>query len=293
MAGLRSVEAASIILLMKLTLLIVAALSMGPFGPREDARVLLERVVENQERNQTLQRQFAYVETVATEHLRKDKSTSKRKEETFEVTPAPGGEYRRLIAKNGRSLTLKEEEKEEEKFQKYLKKQLELSPGELKEKEDNIKKRVGRFESRIREALEVFEFSALPDETLSGRPVRVFQFSPLAGYKPHSRATQLLSRTEGTIWIDSEKNQIAKLQMHFREDMKFLAGIFGRISKGTQAIAVMKHIGDEVWLFDTMEVYLKGRFYFLKKYNRRLSFSYSNYKKYTVNTEETVKNSNQ
>jgi hypothetical protein len=113
-------------------------------------------------------------------------------------------------------------------------------------------------------------------------------FSPRAGYKPHSRATQLLSRTEGTIWIDSEKNQIAKLEMHFREDMKFLAGVFGRISKGTHAVALMKHIGDVVWLFENIDVYLKGRFYFLKKYNRRLSYSYSDYKRYTVNTEETV-----
>jgi hypothetical protein len=273
---------------MKFALLILAAVAYGPPATREDARSLLERVVENQERNQALQRQFAYVERMTTEHLRTDAPVSKRKAETFEVTPAPGGEYRRLIAKNGRALTPKEEAEEEKKFQRYLAKQLELSPDKLKSKENNLKTRLGRFESRIREALEVFEFTASPDETLSGRPVRVFQFSPKAGYGPHSRATNLLSRTEGTIWIDSQRNQIAKLQMRFRRDMKFLAGIFGRISKGTHAVAVMKPIGDEVWLLDTIELVLKGRFYFLKRYNRRLTFTYTDYRKYTVSTEETV-----
>jgi hypothetical protein len=273
---------------MRFILAVLAAISTGASEPREDARELLERVVLNQERNQDLQRRYAYVETVRTEHLRKNASISKSKEETFEVTPAPGGEYRRLIGKNGRPLTSKEEQKEEEKFQKYLGKQLELSPDELKTKEDNLKKRVGRFESRIRDALEVFEFTPLPDERLSNRPVKVFQFFPRPDYKPHSRATNILYRTEGTIWIDPEKNQIAKLYMRFREDMKFLAGLFGRISKGTEAVAVQKHVGDEIWLFDHIEVYLKGRFYFLKKYNRRLSFTYTDYKKYTVSTEEQV-----
>ena len=162
--SLRSVDATTIISPMTLILAVLAAISTGAPEPREDARRLLEKVVETQERNQALQRQYAYVETVRTEHLRKNASISKSKEETFGVTPAPGGEYRRLIGKNGRPLTSKEQQKEEEKFQKYLEKQLKLSPDELKTKEDNLKKRVGRFESRIQEALEVFEFTPLPDE---------------------------------------------------------------------------------------------------------------------------------
>ena len=274
---------------MKLILAVLATINMGAPEPRDDdARRLLEEVVESQERNQALQRRYAYVETVRTVNLRKNGTISRSKEETFAVTPAPGGEYRRLIGRNGRPLTSKEERKEEDKFQKYLEKQLELSPHELKQKENNLKKRVGRFESRIREALEVFEFTPLPDEELSGRTVKVFQFVPRRDYEPHSRATKILYRTEGTIWIDPVKNQIAKLHMRFREDMKFLIGLFGRISKGTEAVAVQKHIGDEVWLFDHIEVFLKGRFYFLKKYNQRLRFTYTDYRKYTVSTEEQV-----
>ena len=88
--------------------------------------------------------------------------------------------------------------------------------------------------------------------------------------------------------FDPKKDQIAKVYIRFRKDMKFLAGLFGRISKGTEAVAVQKHIGDEVWLLDHIDVYLKGRLYFLKKYNRRLSFTYADYKKYTVSTQEKV-----
>jgi hypothetical protein len=269
-------------------LVILAALAIGQSDLPEDAKTLLQRVVENQEHNQELQRQYAYLETLTTEHLRKDGTVSRRKVETFEVTPAPGGEYRRLVGRGDRPLSPKEAEKEEKKFQKYLKKQLELSPAELKKKEDNLKKRVGRFETRIREGLEVFEFTSLPDEELSGRRVRVFRLAPRPNYKPHSRATKILNRVEGTIWIDPEYNQIAKLYLRFREDMKFLGGLFGRISKGTEAVAEQRHVGQEIWLLNHIDVRLLGRFYFLKRYNRRLTFSYSDYKKFTVSTEEKV-----
>ena len=274
------------LLRMMIHLTLLAALLSSP--AREDARTLLLRVVENQERNQELQRQYTYIETVRTEDSRKDGTAARRVEETFEVTPAPGGEYRRLIAKYGQPLTQNEERKEEEKFQKYVEERLRLSPKELRDKNENLKRRVGRFESRVREALEVFEFSALPDEDLSGRRVRVFRFSPLPGYKPHSRATKLLHRTEGTVWIDPDRNQIAKLHIRFRNDMKFALGLFGRISTGTEAVAQQVHVGDEIWLLDRVDVFLKGRFYFIKKYNRHMTFSYSDYKKYTVSTEETV-----
>lgn len=130
---------------MILPLTLLATLIPAP--AQEDARALLLRVVENQERNQELQRQYTYVETVRTEDSRKDGTARRREEETFEVTPAPGGEYRRLIARYGQPLTQNEVKKEEEKFQKYIEESLKLSPTELEDKNQNLKRRVGRFES--------------------------------------------------------------------------------------------------------------------------------------------------
>ncbi len=273
---------------MLLQLAVLAALVVAGPSRQEDAEELLRRVVENQAVNQQIQRQYTYTETVATQFLRKDGSVRNAESETFQVMPAPGGEYRKLIGKNGRSLSAKDQEKEEKKFKKYIEKQLELSPDEVAQKNENLSRRVGRFETRIREALEVFDFESLPDETFRGSRVRTFQFTPKQGYEPKSRATKILHRTEGTLWVDPEKNQIVKLHIRFREDMKILAGLFGRISKGTEAVAEQRSVGDEIWVLDNLDVTLRGRFYFLKRYNRRLKFDYTDYRKYTVTTEETI-----
>ncbi len=188
-------------LFMSLQLAVLAALVVAGPARQEDAEELLRRVVENQAVNQELQRQYTYTETVATQFLRKDGTISNAKSETFQVMPAPGGEYRKLIGKNGRSLSDKDRKKEEEKFEKYIEKQLELSAEEVSQKNENLSRRVGRFETRIREALEVFDFESLPDEDFRGSRVRAFQFTPKQGYKPKSRATKILHRTEGTLWV--------------------------------------------------------------------------------------------
>jgi hypothetical protein len=266
-----------------------AVLAASVIAPRQnDAEEILRRVVENQAANQEIQRQYTYTEMVATQFLRKDGSIRNAKSETFQVMPAPGGEYRKLVGKNGRSLSEKDQAKEEKKFKEYIEKQLELPPEEIAQRNENLSRRVGRFETRIREALEVFAFEALPDESFGGTRVRTFRFTPKPGYEPKSRATKLLHRTEGTLWVDPEKNQIVKLHIRFREDMKFLGGLFGRISKGTEAVAEQRSVGDEIWVLDKIDVLLRGRFYFVKRYNRRLKFDYSDYRKYTVSTKEVI-----
>ena len=83
-----------------------------------------------------------------------------------------------------------------------------------------------RFQERLREAIEVYDFAPLEDDVIQDVPLRVFRFSPKPGYQGHSRSTNILARMEGTVWID-RRDQLAKLQVRFVKNLKFLGGIFG------------------------------------------------------------------
>jgi hypothetical protein len=254
---------------------------------RPDARRLLERVIEMQELRQEQQREYSYTETLTTEYLRKDGTIDHTESKTFQVTPSPEGEYRRLVAEDGRPLSPKKEKEEEEKFRKYIEKQMKLSDAERERAtSEKLASRVDRFQDRLREALEVYEFTPLPDEKLEGRRLRLFQFAPREGYRPHSRGTDILNRIEGTVWIDPRQAQITKLHMIFREDLKFFFGLFGRVSKGSEATAEQWQDESGLWLMDNITATLDARLYFLKKYRRRMVYSYSDYEKYSVETEE-------
>jgi hypothetical protein len=266
--------------------LIVVALAGSAASPPDDARTLLLKVIENQERNEDLQRQYLYVETLTTDYLDGDGEVKRTESQTNEVTPTLGGEYKRLLAKDGRPLSAEETREEEKKLRQHLQKQMRLSPKEQEEAAARLKRRTDRFKTRLRESLEVYEFTPLPDAELDGRTVRVFGFAPRPGYKPRSRATSVLSKLEGTIWIDPAAAQIAKLHVTFREDFRMAGGIFGRISQGSEAIASQQRQNDEIWLLEGITVRLRARLYFLKRYNQVLTASYSDYRKFTVRTEE-------
>ena len=142
---------------------LIAPLAVASAPERPDARRLIEQVIANQEAKQQLQRQYAYRETTTTEFLGKDGSVDKAKSEAFQVTPSPDGEYRRLVAKDGQPLPPEMEKKEEEKFQKYLNKQLKRSAEERERNtEEKLTSRVSRFQTRLRDALEVYEFTRAP-----------------------------------------------------------------------------------------------------------------------------------
>ena len=254
---------------------------------RPDARRLIENVIDKQELRQEQQREYSYLETVTTEHSRKDETIHKVESKTFRVTPSPEGEYRRLVAENGRPLTPKKEQKEEKEFQKYIEKQMKLSDAERQHNtNEKLASRVSRFQTRLREALDVYEFTPLPDEKLNGRRLRQFQFSPRNDYQPDSRGTKILNRLEGTVWIDPRQSQIVRLHLVFREDMKFFLGLFGRVSKGSEATVEQWQDENGLWLLDNITVSLDARFYFLKKYRRRIVYSYADYERYFVETDE-------
>lgn len=255
---------------------------------RADAPALIQRVIDFQERQQELSRQYAFRESIITRDVTSDGRVRDSESETYLVTPAPGGEYRRLVSKNGQPLSARDEAKEEQKFQKYLEEKLRMPEQEREaQTRKKLQDRAKRFRERLTEALEVFVFEPLPDEVLAGEPVRVFHFSPKPGYKGHSRATQILARLEGKVWVDDQRDQIAKLQLRFRESLKFLGGVFGRVSEGSHAVAVAS-FNDGLWLLDRIDVALDARFYFLKKYRQQITFDYHDYQKYTVATKERV-----
>jgi hypothetical protein len=94
---------------------------------------------------------------------------------------------------------------------------------------------------------------------------------------------------EGTVWIDPERDQLAKLRVRFVKTLKFLGGVFGRVSEGSEAEAEGWYDGQGVWLPDDIMVSLNARLYFVKTYRQRIDIDYHDYQRYRVDTEEKLK----
>lgn len=253
---------------------------------REDAVALLKRVVDAQLTVQTAQRELSFRERTTTRKLRKDGTVSRTESKTFVVTPGPEGEYRQLVAKNGHPLDARETAKEQRKLDKQIEHALRLTAAERERKAaERIERRVKRYRSRLEEAMEIFEFEAMPDEEIDAQRLRVFMFRPKPSYKAHSRWTKILARMEGTVWIDAARNQLAKLDLTFRDDLNFLGGLFGKVSKGTRATA-RGCLREKLWLLENVDVSLDARLYFLKGYRQRILIDFDEYETFSVDTAE-------
>jgi hypothetical protein len=262
----------------------------GPSALNEDAVTLLHRVIEAQERRERLSRDYVFRETTVTRDLDPEGTVRSVESEVLLVTPAAGGEYRRLEGKDGRPLSPEEEAREERKFQKYLKEQLALSPEERDKKaQEQLDRRVKRYRERLREAIEVYDFEPLEDEAVQGVPLRVFHFRPKPGYQGHSRATRIFACMEGEVWIDPARDQLARLDLRVVKSLKFLGGIFGRLSEGSAASARGWFDGEELWLLDDVSLSLDARLYFMKTYRQQIEIDYHDYQRYRVETEEKIR----
>lgn len=269
-------------------LLVLVTSTVPPDTARADAPTLLRRVIEGQEEQHWAQRALTFRERTVKRDLRKDGTVSETESATFVVTPTTGGEYRRLVAKNGTPLSTEDEAKEKRKLEEHTEEQLRLTPEEReRETLEKLEERVERYQKRLKEALEAYDFEPLPDDVLDGQRVRVFRFTPKDGYRGHSRWTKILARMEGTVWIDARRDQLTKLSVEFTEDLNFLGGVFGRVSKGTRA-TVVGTLRDELWVLDNVDAELNARLYFFKRYRQHITVDYDDYRRYQVDAQETL-----
>ena len=261
--------------------LVLAAWVLAGSSQEPSAREIIGRIIEARRANYEAERTYVFHEQNLVVKLRADGSTSKTESQTHIVTPGPGGEYRRLVARNGQPLPTNKVREEDEKYEQYVQEKKRLSEEERRlETENKIKSRVERYCKRLEQALEVFDFEPLPDGTVDGQRVQVFRFTPKPGYKGSSLETKIFAKMEGTAWVDVERAQLARIEVRVREDFKLLAGVFGRISEGSAAEArALFAPEDELWLPDRVELFLNARLYFLKRYRQNITIDFSEYEK--------------
>jgi hypothetical protein len=82
---------------------------------------------------------------------------------------------------------------------------------------------------------------------------------------------------------------LARLDLRVVKSLKFLGGIFGRLSEGSAASARGWFDGEEVWLLDNVSLSLDARLYFMKTYRQQIEIDYHDYQRYRVKTEEKIK----
>ena len=169
-----------------------------------------------------------------------------------------------------------------------------LSKRDLKNEDDRFKRfqarkprsrSAGDQEKILNDIVNAFDFRILEREIRSGRPTLVIAFRPRKNPKVESMvARRIFAKAEGTAWVDEEDAQLASIDIHFIDDVKFGFGLLASISKDTRMTREWRKLNNEVWVPLHNESRVKARVLLAKGYNRRRIDDYMDYMKFSVET---------
>jgi hypothetical protein len=256
--------------------------------PLPDLETVMKAVIANQEKIEELHERYT---CRLTEIERKHDGDGRVKESdtrVYEVTPIGNRTIERLISVNGKELSPQEREKEDRRVQKAAEEIIKRREKRL-EKQERDRAR-GKEEDdddglSILDFLRISEVTSIRREMFRSHEVIAFDFEPRKGFKPKNRAEDLVNKLAGTIWVDEDAKQVARLEARLTSSFKVGGGLLASVSPTTAFAFEQEKVDGEVWLPSYGEVNIAARVMLLAKFNRSMTRSYSDYKKSQINSQ--------
>ena len=241
--------------------LVIGVVVVGLAGPLAgqagqdlpDADTVVKRVVEradNLARNGRSEK-YLYEKRSVVEELDAAGKVSESTEKLYQVILIEGVPFSRLVKIQNRDLTeaeLKAEQRKEEAFRKKV---------TGKESGEKVKHRLGE---EIGELVGHYDFKVERRENLGNRPALVLSFRPKADRKLEKAIVdKVLNRLAGTIWVDEEESEVARLKVGLTEGISL--GWFGMVGSLKQCDLSLENqrVADGVWLKAKQTILIAGR----------------------------------
>jgi hypothetical protein len=227
-----------------------------------------------------------------------------KESETFELTFHKGARIRRLVAKDGKPLSPKEEADAQKNVEKRIR-DIEKREAEKERKERENAQKASKNsdastvgdpnddtgdESKERPSIaDVLRASRLHNprrERFRGRDVIVFDFEPLPGYKPQKNYEKLFGKMAGAIWVDPADKQVARVEARLVAAYKIGGGMLASLKEGANLVFEQERVNQEIWLPTRAEINLGVRVLLLKGININQTITYRDYKRFSVEAEK-------
>lgn len=255
--------------------------------PQEQIRELFRYAQEKEFENEKRLRDYTYIQREEEHKLDGNGQVKKVEIRTSEILEVYGEEVERLISKDDKPLPEKDANKEDEKIQKILDKRKNESESDRRKRLEKEEKEREEDRKYVLEIADAFNFRMVGSEMLDGRDTWVIDAEPRPGYQPKERATKLLSKVKGRVWIDKAEGQWVRLDIMVIDTIS--VGFFiARIHKGAHILAEQTKINDEVWLPKHVAVHIDLRLALVKDYHDDVDLTFRDYKKFRTDTKITI-----
>jgi hypothetical protein len=271
--------------------------------PLPDAGPLFVEALQNQDKIDKAVEYYAYTETEIKKEIDNTGRIKVAETNVYEVFHLDGDPVRKLVKKNGRELSEKEKREEDERIQEIIRDHEKDKAEEAKRRAKEERKRQEQIakgkqpkaddpddeDFEIAQFLRISQFTNPRRERFRGRDVIVFDFGPKPDFKPKNRTESLISKLVGVAWIDEKQRRVTRLEARFNDNMKFGAGLLASLHKGSAFVFEQDLINNEAWLPTYREINMSARVLLFKGLKMFATWQFSDYKKFSVESDYKIK----
>ncbi|HET7105615.1 MAG TPA: hypothetical protein VFI38_02320 [Candidatus Acidoferrum sp.] len=236
--------------------------------------VLFGRVIANQKQVDANMNTYERVERV---EIRKTGSDPKPSEvKVWRVFPAGTGTSKIPLTAEAKPPSAETYRAALEKLQTTLVWAAETGPAQ-REAYAKVEKRKKERNELIDTTRKAFVFARIGEETRAGRVLVKYEMKRNPAFKPATRNEMLFTRIAGTLWIDKETSELAKIEGHVTDDIN-LALFLAKVYRGSYFMQEWYEMAPGVWLPSYQQYDFDGRKFVVPFSIHERTF-YTNYKR--------------
>jgi hypothetical protein len=249
----------------------------------QDPREIVRRSVEIDRKNLEVARNYTYLERREDRELDGSGKVKNTEVQTSDVTLLEGSSYRRLVARNDRPLSSREQQREEDKLRKSIEERRAETAEQRARRIADWERRRQRQREPLKELPDAFDFRLAGEEALASGEVYVLDAMPKPGYKPQTPSAAYFPKVKARLWIDKNDYHWAKVEVETLDTISF-GGFLVRLAKGTRLIVEQAHVNQEVWLLNSLTLQASARVALIMNVRREIIVTLSDYKKFQVDS---------
>ena len=262
-----------------LALLAAVAFAAGP-APQPDAREIVRHSIELDQVNWQRMKDYTWVARDVERRLDSGGRVKSEQVSSWETLILYGEPYRRTLVRNGKPASADEQRK----LDRYSAKLEHETPDQRARRLQRFEKQREKDRDFLREIPDLYDFRLEGDAVIDGRPVWVISGTPKPGYQPRRSEARPLLKIHGRIWIDKAEYQWVRLEAETTGTISY--GIFlARLDPGAKLVFEQTRVNNEVWLPRREWMRGSGRIGLLKKLAMEDEITWTNYRKFQVESK--------
>lgn len=247
------------------------SVSDPPVAP--DSSKLLDRVINNQKKDEAALDLYERIERLETRKNPKDPAPASLK--IARVIPSGTGMDKIPVNADGHPADAEAYRARLESLERALALIVNNNRGQRDALEKYAKKRKDRDEL-IDAARNAFNFAFVAREPRGDRMLSKYEMTPNPAFKPASRLTSIFPRVHGYVWIDEDAGELARIEGDVTEDIS-IAWFLGKIYKGSHFMQERYEVQPGLWQASFSQYDFDGRKFFSGFSMHERAF-YSNYR---------------